>query len=120
MMMKRIIQVIGLLFGGVLGAQVHRLDEHGAIWTDATYGMMQQSGSYYINVGIGALCGLAAATVLAGPFMRWMQQGAERAAAMPTGELMSGAGGLLAGSHFRHYCSRLFPDFAEQECSFPL
>ena len=39
----------------------------GAIWTDATYGMMQQSGGYYLNLGIGALCGLAAATVLAGP-----------------------------------------------------
>ncbi|MFC5652997.1 PIN/TRAM domain-containing protein [Paenibacillus solisilvae] len=95
--MKRIIQLIGLLFGGVLGAQIHSWMSAGAIWTDATYGMMQQSGGYYLNVGIGALCGLAAATVLAAPFLRWMQQGADRAAAMPTGELMSGAGGLLVG-----------------------
>ena len=95
--MKRIIQLIGLLFGGVLGAQIHNWMSMGAIWTDATYGMMQQSGGYYLNLGIGALCGLAAATVLAGPFLRWMQQGADRAAAMPTGELMSGVGGLIVG-----------------------
>ncbi len=42
--MKRIIQLIGLLFGGVLGAQIHNWMSMGAIWTDATYGMMQQSG----------------------------------------------------------------------------
>lgn len=95
--MKRIIQMIGLFFGGALGGQVHSWMHMGTLWTESAYGVMQRSGGYYMNVGIGAICGLAAATVIAGPIQRWMQQGAERASAMPTGELMSGAGGLISG-----------------------
>jgi uncharacterized protein YacL len=62
--------------------------------------MLQQSGSYYMNVGIGALCGLVAASVLAAPLMRWMQYAADRVSAAPTGELLSGAGGLMVGLAF--------------------
>jgi uncharacterized protein YacL len=96
-LMKRIIQTIGLLFGGAAGAQIYDWMGAGALWADSSYGMFRQSGSYYVNMGIGALCGLAAATVLAGPILRWMRQGADRASAVPTGELLSGAAGLAVG-----------------------
>lgn len=95
-MMKRIIQMIGIVFGGVLGAKMHGWMNAGSLWTNNTYGTMQ-SGGYYLNVGIGALCGLVAATVIATPLIRLMRQGADRAAAMPTGELLSGAGGTIVG-----------------------
>jgi len=95
--MKRIIQAIGVLFGGAAGAQVYNWMNMGALWNDSAYGVLQKSGGYYMNVGIGALCGFAAATMLAGAIVKWMQQGAEKAAAVPTGELLSGAGGLTLG-----------------------
>ncbi|AZN38453.1 PIN/TRAM domain-containing protein [Paenibacillus albus] len=96
-MMKRMIQLMGLLFGGFLGAQMYGSLNGSMSFMESTNGIMQHSGGYYMNVGIGAICGFAAATVLAGPILRWMQQGAERASAMPTGELLSGGGGLLGG-----------------------
>ncbi|SDX91842.1 PIN/TRAM domain-containing protein [Paenibacillus sp. CF384] len=96
-MMKRMIQLIGLLFGGVLGAQMNSSLSGGVSWAESSTGLMQHSGSYYMNVGIGALCGLAAATILAGSILKWMRQGAERASAIPTGELVAGGGGLIGG-----------------------
>lgn len=95
-MMKRMIQAIGLLFGGVIGAQLFGSVNSGLSLAAST-GIMQHSASYYMSVGIGMLCGLTFATVLAGPLEKWMQQGAERASAIPTGELLSGGAGLLGG-----------------------
>ncbi|WP_407673322.1 PIN/TRAM domain-containing protein [Paenibacillus silvisoli] len=96
-MMKRMIQLIGLVFGGFFGAQLYGSYNGSVSWTASTTGLMQHSGSYYLNVGIGALCGAAAATVLAGPVLKWMRQGAERVSAIPTGELIAGGVGLLGG-----------------------
>ncbi|WP_374987792.1 PIN/TRAM domain-containing protein [Paenibacillus sp. R14(2021)] len=96
-MMRRMIQGIGLLFGGVLGARMYSSLNAGISWSASTSGLLQHSGGYYMNVGIGAICGLAAATILAGPIMRRVQQGAERVSAMPMGELLAGGAGLLGG-----------------------
>ncbi|MBW7455378.1 PIN/TRAM domain-containing protein [Paenibacillus sepulcri] len=96
-MMKRMIQLFGLCFGGVLGAQMHSWMNIGTLWTESSYGMMQRSGSYYMNVGIGALCGLVLASMLAVPLIRWIQQGADRISSMPTGDLFSGVLGLMIG-----------------------
>jgi len=95
--MKRIIQVTGLLFGGVAGAQMYDWMHVGTLWSDSTYSMMKQSGSYYMNVGLGALCGLVLASLLAGTIVRWMDQGAQQAASLPMRQLFSGAVGLLGG-----------------------
>ncbi|MCQ6563621.1 PIN/TRAM domain-containing protein [Paenibacillus mendelii] len=95
--MKRIIQTMGLLFGGVVGAQLYSWMHVGALWTDSTYRTMQQSSGYYMNVGIGALCGVVLASMLAGPIIRGLEQGAQRISALPTSELLSGLGGLLGG-----------------------
>ncbi|GGG06849.1 PIN/TRAM domain-containing protein [Paenibacillus abyssi] len=96
-MLKRIIQIIGLVFGGMIGAELSDTVRGGAMWTESSQGLLQYSGTYYSSVGLGAFCGLAAATLLAGPVVRFMQQGTERAAGLPTVELVSGAAGLIGG-----------------------
>ncbi|MBB3114262.1 uncharacterized protein YacL [Paenibacillus phyllosphaerae] len=95
--MKRIIQTIGLLFGAVIGGQMHSWMNAGAIWTSQSYAVMQRSGSYYINVGIGALCGLVLASMLSGAIIRFLERGADRVSEMPTGDLMAGGAGLASG-----------------------
>ncbi|PZD96899.1 twitching motility protein PilT [Paenibacillus sambharensis] len=96
-MLKRMIQIMGIVFGGMGGDLAYGWMNAGAIWNEPAFGMMKQSGAYYTNVGLGALCGLLTATVLAGSIIRWMQTGAERATAVPMPELVCGSIGLLAG-----------------------
>ncbi|QHT63387.1 PIN/TRAM domain-containing protein [Paenibacillus lycopersici] len=98
-MMKRMIQGIGVLFGGVIGVQLFGSVNSGLSFmaSSSANGFMQQSGSYYMSMVIGAICGFAFATVLAGPLEKRMRQGAERASSLPTGELLAGGAGLLGG-----------------------
>ncbi|MFD0716792.1 PIN/TRAM domain-containing protein [Paenibacillus sp. GCM10027626] len=96
-MMKRIIQAVGLLFGGIAGAQLYDWMHVGSMWSDASYGTLLQSGSYYMNVAIGALCGVVLASIFAGTIVRLIDQGVQRTTALPTEELVAGALGLLGG-----------------------
>jgi uncharacterized protein YacL len=95
MAVKRVIQALGLILGGMAGESVYT-------WTHGTailgnYGDPFRSVGYYTNIAFGALLGLAAATMLAGPAVRWMQRGAERAASVPTLDLAAGGLGMTAG-----------------------
>ncbi|RJX36701.1 PIN/TRAM domain-containing protein [Paenibacillus pinisoli] len=96
-MVRRMIQLIGLLFGGMAGGEVYRWVNGSSVWTSSSFGMLQQSGTYYMNVGIGALFGVIAATILARPAIRLMQKGVELTTEMPLRQLLAGAGGLLGG-----------------------
>ncbi|MFC4778073.1 PIN/TRAM domain-containing protein [Paenibacillus sp. GCM10023252] len=96
-MVRRIIQGIGILFGGMAGAEVHHMMRGTALWSSQTSGMLQQSSGYYMNVAIGAIGGLFLATLAAGQIIRFIGQGAERTAAVPTEELIAGSAGLLGG-----------------------
>ncbi|MCR2807270.1 PIN/TRAM domain-containing protein [Paenibacillus soyae] len=97
-MVRRIIQAIGLLFGGMAGSEVHGWVNGASVWTSSSsFGMLQQSGTYYMNVAVGAFLGVIAATMLASPAIRLMQKGVETTAEMPLRQLLSGSGGLLAG-----------------------
>lgn len=97
-MVRRIIQAIGLLFGGIAGSEMNGWVNGSSAWTSSSsFGMLQQSGTYYMNVAVGALIGMIAATVLAGPAIRLMQRGVELTAEMPLRQLLSGSGGLLVG-----------------------
>ncbi|REK69173.1 PIN/TRAM domain-containing protein [Paenibacillus paeoniae] len=96
-MVRRMIQVIGLLFGGMAGSEVHRWVNGSSMWTGSSLGMLQQSGTYYMNVGIGALFGAVAASILARPAIRYMHRGVELTSEMPLRQLFAGAGGLLGG-----------------------
>ncbi|OUM95021.1 MAG: twitching motility protein PilT [Thermobacillus sp. ZCTH02-B1] len=95
MAVKRVIQALGLILGGMAGDSVHAWTHGTAIWSG--YGDLTRSGSYYADVALGALLGLAAATMLAGPAVHWMQRGAERAASVPTIDLAAGGLGMTAG-----------------------
>lgn len=96
-MVRRIIQTIGLLFGGMAGGEVSNWTSGAGIWSDPAFSMLQRSGSYYMNVAIGAVCGIVLATMVAGQLIRFMQRGAEQTAAMPMKDLFAGGGGLLVG-----------------------
>ncbi|MFD0590893.1 PIN/TRAM domain-containing protein [Paenibacillus sp. GCM10027627] len=96
-MVRRMIQLIGLLFGGMAGSEVHGWVNGAAVWTSSSFGMLQQSGTYYMNVAVGALIGVVAATILAGPAVKAMQRGVLLTSEMPLRQLLSGTGGLLSG-----------------------
>ncbi|GGE01263.1 putative PIN and TRAM-domain containing protein YacL [Paenibacillus nasutitermitis] len=94
-MMKRMVQLFGICFGGVMGAELHSWTTMGTLWMESSSAM--QSGSYYMNVGIGALCGLVLASMLAAPLIRWIQSGTDRISSLPTGDLLAGVLGLILG-----------------------
>lgn len=96
-MVRRIIQLIGMLFGGMAGGEVYGWMNGAAVWSGTSFGMLQRSGTYYMNVAIGAVFGVIAATMVAGQVIRYMQKGAEQTAELPMQQLLAGAGGLLAG-----------------------
>ncbi|MFF2484036.1 PIN/TRAM domain-containing protein [Paenibacillus sp. NPDC058071] len=96
-MVRRIIQLIGLLFGGMAGNWVHSWTSGGAIWNQPSFDMLQRSSSYYMNVAIGAVAGVVLATLASGRIIRFLQSGADRAAQMPLKDLTAAAGGLLVG-----------------------
>lgn len=96
-MVRRIIQIIGMLFGGMAGAEVYGWTNGTAAWSGSSFGMLQTSGTYYMNVAGGAVLGVMVATMLAGRLIRYMQQGVEQTASLPLKQLLSGAVGLLAG-----------------------
>jgi uncharacterized protein YacL len=85
------------MFGGMAGGEVYGWINGAAVWSSSSFGMMQRSGTYYMNVAIGAVFGVVLATMLAGQIIRFMQKGVEQAAALPMRKLIAGAGGLLAG-----------------------
>lgn len=96
MVIRRMIQLIGLLFGAMAGSEVYGWGRTAAVWSGPSYGMLQ-SGTYYMNVTLGAVLGVVAASVLAGPIVRSLQKGVDAMADMPLRQLMSGAGGMLVG-----------------------
>jgi uncharacterized protein YacL len=100
MIMKRLIQAVGLILGALTGQELSawRLTGAGA-WMDPLLGAPASSSASGGSLGavIGAFVGLAAATVIAGPLARSLQAGIERASVMPVSELIPGMAGLTAG-----------------------
>ncbi|QAY67831.1 PIN/TRAM domain-containing protein [Paenibacillus protaetiae] len=94
-MIKRIIQFMGLLIGGLLGNEWYGSINGLGMWSES--GLMQRSGSYYLYVGAGAMIGIIVATLFAGTIIRLLERGSEKAAAMPMQDLLAGAGGMLMG-----------------------
>lgn len=106
MMLKRTIQAIGLIFGALTGQELtsSRLFG-GAVWMDPLTGgsalaaSSSGTGSMY-GMLIGAIAGLVAATMLAGPLMRALEHGIGRAARLPAAELFPATAGLASGAAF--------------------
>ncbi len=96
-MVRRIIQILGILFGSMAGNEVYGWMYGATVWSGASFGMLQKSSTYYMNVAIGAVLGLIAASILAGTIIRYLKQGVEKAATLSLKQLFAGAGGLLSG-----------------------
>lgn len=96
-MVRRIIQILGMLFGGMAGGEVYGWMNGAALWSNSSFDMLQRSGTYYMNVAVGAVLGVIAASMLSGQVIRYMRKGAEQTAALPLSDLTAGAAGLLAG-----------------------
>ncbi|MBW5449202.1 TRAM domain-containing protein [Cohnella sp. CFH 77786] len=102
-MMKRMIQAVGLIMGALTGQELSAWRSTGAAaWMDPVLGapaaMSAGGGSY--GAVIGAFVGLLAATALAGPLTRALQQGIDRAAGVPASDMLPGAAGLVLGVGF--------------------
>ncbi|WP_425456547.1 PIN/TRAM domain-containing protein [Cohnella pontilimi] len=99
-MMKRVIQTVGLFLGALMGQELSTWRiSGGAAWMDPLIGMPTASsagGGSYAAV-IGAFAGLMLATAFAGPLSRSFQRGIDKAAALPTAELIPATAGLTAG-----------------------
>jgi uncharacterized protein YacL len=98
-MMKRVIQTVGLLMGALIGRELTAWRATGgAAWMNPLLGMPQASpaGSSF-GALIGAFAGLMAATAMAGPLLRTLNQGIDRASGLPVRDLLPGAAGLTAG-----------------------
>ncbi|RXZ82723.1 PIN/TRAM domain-containing protein [Paenibacillaceae bacterium] len=96
-MLRRIIQGFGLIIGAMFGSELNSLMQGGTAWSEHAYGMMRYTGAYYTSVGIGALCGLIAATMLSGVLIQRMKGVTDRAVELPVQDLMSAGAGLLGG-----------------------
>ncbi|MFD1954006.1 PIN/TRAM domain-containing protein [Paenibacillus thailandensis] len=96
-MVRRIIQLIGIVAGGIIGSEWHGSMHGAGIWSEQSLGLMQRSGTYYLYVAAGAVFGMIIATAFAGTIIRALKQGTERAAGLPVLDLTAGAGGLIAG-----------------------
>ena len=97
MMMKRMIQLLGLILGGMLGTEVNRQIGGAMLRSQGLIAMSDFSGMHYMSMALGALGGWILATLLAAPLLRMMRQGVDQAAQLPTGDLVSGGAGLVAG-----------------------
>ncbi len=96
-MVRVVIQLFGLVIGGMAGAEVYGWMDSTAAWSGPSYGMLEQSGTYYMNVAVGALIGGIAASFLAAPASRLFGKGVELMAGLPLRQLMVGICGLGAG-----------------------
>lgn len=95
--MKRIITILGICLGAMLGAQMSTWFYTGAAWSSASYPFLQHSGTYYMNVAIGAFSGWMLAVIFAKPIMQALNKGITKTDAIPLKQLFSGAIGLLVG-----------------------
>ncbi|MEF2248546.1 MULTISPECIES: PIN/TRAM domain-containing protein [unclassified Paenibacillus] len=96
-MVRRIIQVIGILFGSFTGNEAYKFFNPSSAWSGASLTIFQQSSTYYMNIAVGALCGLIVATLLAGRLITYLQLTVDRTAALPMKQLFAGSAGLLVG-----------------------
>src|SRR5690606_31975350 len=96
MLIKRVLQIAGIL-AGWLAAR-----EWGAGWADARGAWMggAPAGSGFesaLTAALGAIIGLLAATVVAGPVAARLTQGINRLTSLPAPDLLAGAAGAMLG-----------------------
>ncbi len=55
--LKRIIQILGIITGGYAGAELYHGFGGQRIWMDPSLAMLQNSGLYYASIGLGIFAG---------------------------------------------------------------
>lgn len=99
MMMRRLIQLAGLLMGAMLGQNMSAGQWlTGAIWGSALPGTAASGGMF--GLAIGGMTGVLLATVLANPLEAYLQRGIERVSLSPLPDLLAGVSGLGCGLIF--------------------
>lgn len=97
MMMRRAIQVAGVLIGALLGQRMSAWrTTGGAQWMDPLIGVNSGSGSMFATA-VGAFVGFMLATMIAAPLARAIQRGIDRLSVFPMADLLSGSVGLTFG-----------------------
>ena len=111
MMMKRIIQAVGVLLGAMMGQSLFatRLTG-GSEWMNPLMGASSVSSGGYLGAAIGAVIGLFAASALAGPLSKALNGAIERLSGMPPAMLASG---LLGGGTGLAFAALLYPYLGE-------
>jgi uncharacterized protein YacL len=97
MMMKRVIQTIGLLLGALLGHEMSTWPMSSeAPWMSMLLGTTTGSGGTFSAV-VGAFAGFLLATSIATPLSRSLQRGIDRLSGYPMSDLLSCLIGLTFG-----------------------
>ncbi|TFE23849.1 PIN/TRAM domain-containing protein [Cohnella luojiensis] len=97
MVMKRVIQIIGILIGAMLGQQMSTWPMSSeAPWMGAMLGATTGTGGSFSAV-VGAFAGFLLATSIATPLSSSLQRGIDRLSGYPMSDLMSGLIGLTFG-----------------------
>ncbi len=97
MMMRRMIQIAGVLMGALIGDQMSVWrTSGGAAWMDPLIGTGSGASSPFA-MAVGALVGFMLASSVASPLARALQRGIDRLAVYPMADLLSGSVGLTFG-----------------------
>lgn len=97
MLMKKAIQILGLLLGALMGQEVSTWQMSGnSLWMSSLLGASAGAGGTFSAV-VGAFAGFLIATAIAAPLARWLQQGIDRLSGFPVSDLLTGLAGLTFG-----------------------
>ncbi|TVX95670.1 PIN/TRAM domain-containing protein [Cohnella terricola] len=97
MIMKRMIQTIGLLIGALLGQQMSASQMSAETpWMGSLLGPSSSAGST-LSAVVGACAGFLLATSIATPTAKSLQRGIDRLSGYPMPDILSGLVGLICG-----------------------
>ncbi|WEK53835.1 MAG: PIN/TRAM domain-containing protein [Candidatus Cohnella colombiensis] len=97
-MMRRVIQIGGMLIGAVMGHGLTTWRGSGvAAWMDPLLGSSSSGGGGTLGMAVGAFIGFTIASTFANPLSRTLQRGIDRLSIFPVADLLSGSVGLSFG-----------------------
>lgn len=96
-MLKRIIQLFGIITGGYAGAWLYSSLSGQGAWGEPALFMAKSGALYYSSIGLGMFGGLIAAAIAAEPVIGLLQRTADKLAELSMPELAARGTGLLGG-----------------------